>query len=44
MRNMALVIDQEEDQFALIALDPRRPVRLMGTAVKPSDPVYFYFE
>lgn len=42
-KNMALVIDHDIDQFALIALDPRRQARLHGIAVKPASPDYFSF-
>lgn len=43
LHNMRLVIDEDEDQFALIALDPRRPVATLGTAVPPANPEFFYF-
>ncbi len=35
-------IDEDEDRFLLIPLDPRSKVRIMGIAVKPADPSYFY--
>lgn len=40
LRDMADVL-HPRDQFALIALDPRRTALLMGTAVSPSDPDYY---
>lgn len=37
------VIDPATDSFAVIALNPRRPITAMGVAVEPQDPDYFYF-
>jgi CRISPR-associated protein Cas2 len=36
------VIDETEDRFLLLRLDPRKPVRVLGIAVTPEDPAYFY--
>lgn len=36
------VIDTAEDRFFLVRLDPRMQVRVMGIAVKPVDPDFFY--
>lgn len=35
-------IDEEEDRFMLLRLDPRSRVRTLGVAVQPADPGYFY--
>lgn len=37
------VMDLAEDSFAMIPLDPRRPLTTLGKAVKPADPEFFYF-
>ena len=42
-RDMANVLDPEDDQFALIPLDPRRPLVTLGTAEPPANPDIFYF-
>jgi CRISPR-associated protein Cas2 len=36
------VIDEAEDRFLLLRLDPRGPVRVLGIAEPPADPAYFY--
>lgn len=36
------VIDVTEDRFLLVRLDPRMQVRVLGIAVEPVDPEYFY--
>lgn len=36
------VLDAQEDRFLLIRLDPRGKVRVLGKAVKPVDPPWFY--
>lgn len=36
------VIDVSEDRFFLVRLDPRMRVRVMGIAVEPVDPEFFY--
>ncbi|ABM61407.1 CRISPR-associated endonuclease Cas2 [Halorhodospira halophila] len=40
---MAQVIDPTEDQFALLPLEPRRPLVTLGAAEVPADPDFFYF-
>lgn len=42
-QEMAGVIDSNEDQFALLPLEPRRPLVTLGTAEAPADPDFFYF-
>lgn len=36
------VLDPIEDRFLLVRLDPRGKVRVLGRAVKPIDPPWFY--
>lgn len=36
------VIDDEEDRFVLLRLEPRGKFRVLGRAVKPVDPPWFY--
>ena len=36
------IIDPAEDRFLLLRLDQRRPVRVLGIALAPCDPDYFY--
>ena len=36
------VIDERCDRFLLLRLDPRRKVLVLGIAVPPLDPAYFY--
>ena len=36
------VIDLTEDRFLLMRLDPRMKVRVLGIAVEPADPEFFY--
>jgi len=36
------VIDERCDRFLLLRLDPRRKVLVLGIAVPPMDPAYFY--
>jgi CRISPR-associated protein Cas2 len=36
------VIDLTEDRFMLVRLDPRMKVRVLGIAVEPVDPEFFY--
>lgn len=43
LRDMAEVIDDVCDQFALIAIDPRGAVATLGCAVAPQDAGYLYF-
>lgn len=41
--DMAQVLDEEEDSFLLLRLDPRSRVHTLGVATEPVDPPYFYF-
>lgn len=43
LRDMAAVIDLEQDSFAIIPLEPSRPLITLGQAVQPVDPQFFYF-
>jgi CRISPR-associated protein Cas2 len=36
------VIDQDEDRFFLLRLDPRSVVETLGQAMEPGDPDFFY--
>jgi CRISPR-associated protein Cas2 len=36
------VLDPVEDRFLLVRLEPRGKVRVLGRAVKPVDPPWFY--
>lgn len=36
------VLDLSEDSFALIPLEPRRPMTTLGVAIPPADPKFFY--
>lgn len=36
------VIEETSDRFLLLRLDPRMKVRVLGIAVPPVDPAYFY--
>ncbi len=42
LHDMALVLDEEEDSFLLIGLDPRSRVYTLGRAEPPADPDAFY--
>lgn len=42
--DMALVLEEEEDSFLLIGLDPRSPVHTLGRAETPADPDTFYID
>ncbi len=39
---VAEVIEPSEDRFLLLRLDARRTVRVLGIAIPPADPAYFY--
>ncbi|HWQ68633.1 MAG TPA: CRISPR-associated endonuclease Cas2 [Patescibacteria group bacterium] len=41
--NMDEILEDEEDRFALIRLDPRSTVHTLGIAVAPEDPPFFYY-
>ncbi|MCG6940640.1 MAG: CRISPR-associated endonuclease Cas2 [Thiohalocapsa sp.] len=36
------ILDPVEDRFALLRLEPRGKCRVLGRAVKPADPPWFY--
>jgi CRISPR-associated protein Cas2 len=40
---MAQVLNEAEDSFFLLRLDPRSRVYTLGVAIEPVDPPYFYF-
>jgi len=42
LQDMALVLDEEEDSFLLIGLDPRSRVYTLGRATAPVEPDAFY--
>lgn len=42
LHNMALILDDGDDRFMLLRLDPRGRTRTLGIAPAPSDPDYFY--
>jgi len=39
---MALVLQEDEDSFLLLRLDPRACVLTLGKALEPADSPYFY--
>jgi CRISPR-associated protein Cas2 len=41
--DVALVLDETEDRFFLLRLDPRSRVHTLGVGVEPADDTYFYF-
>lgn len=41
--DMALVLDEAKDRFALVRIEGRATVHVLGKACPPSDPDYFYF-
>lgn len=42
LEDMSALVEQHEDSFLLIALDPRCKVHALGIAALPVDPDYFY--
>ncbi|MDF9391723.1 MULTISPECIES: CRISPR-associated endonuclease Cas2 [Methylococcus] len=42
LEDIAGVIDLTEDRFFLIRLDPASKVAVLGTAIAPADPAYYY--
>ncbi len=40
--DMSVLIDLDTDRFLLLRLDPRSRVHILGKAVAPADPDYFY--
>jgi CRISPR-associated protein Cas2 len=43
IHDLAIVLDEKEDRFFLLRLDPRSRVYTLGVASVPADPPYFYF-
>lgn len=41
--HIASVLDLTEDSFAVIPLEPKKPLITLGVAEKPADPDLFYF-
>lgn len=42
LAGVRMVLDAQEDRFVLLRLDPRGKVRVLGKAVAPVDPPWFY--
>jgi CRISPR-associated protein Cas2 len=42
LHQVALILDEEEDRFVLLRLDPRASYFALGIGSTPSDPAYFY--
>ena len=42
LQDMALVLEEDEDGFLLVGLDPRSRVYTLGRAEPPADPDRFY--
>lgn len=42
MDAMAEIIDPQEDRFLLIPVDQKGVIHVLGIAVPPQDPAYFY--
>lgn len=42
LHDMSLILDELEDRFLLLRLDPRARSYTLGIASTPSDPDYFY--
>ncbi|MFZ0257944.1 MAG: CRISPR-associated endonuclease Cas2 [Gammaproteobacteria bacterium] len=42
LQSVAAVLDLDEDRFFVVRLDPRSKVQILGIAVRPTDPSYFY--
>ena len=42
LHNMALLLNEDEDRFFLLRLDPSARTYALGVATKPADPDYFY--
>jgi CRISPR-associated protein Cas2 len=43
LQDISWVLDEDEDSFLLLRLDPRSRVYTLGIAPQPVDPLYFYF-
>lgn len=41
--NLADVLNEREDRFVLVRLDPRARIYTLGAALAPCDPSYFHF-
>lgn len=39
---MSLILDEDEDRFLLLRLDPRARVHTLGKALPPADPEFLY--
>lgn len=42
LHNMALLLNEAEDRFVLIGLDPRSNIHTLGKAITSTDPNTFY--
>jgi CRISPR-associated protein Cas2 len=42
LRQMAVVLEEADDSFLLLRLDPRARVMTLGKAIEPTDAPYFY--
>lgn len=42
LEEIRAVMDESEDRFLLLRLDPRSRVEIMGIAVEPIDPQFYY--
>jgi len=42
LHELALILDEAEDRFLLLRLDPRSKVHTLGNAMSPADPNLFY--
>ena len=42
LHNMALLLNEDEDRFFLLRLDPSARTYALGVAAQPADPDYFY--
>lgn len=42
LHTMALILDEKDDRFLLLRLDPRSRTHVLGRAEQPADPDYFY--
>ncbi len=42
LHTMALILNEDEDRFLLLRLDPRSRTHVLGRASQPADPDYFY--
>jgi CRISPR-associated protein Cas2 len=40
--DMSYILDESEDSFLLIRLDPRQTVHTLGLGIAPVDPEWFY--